>query len=186
MRRRSWALAAMLAAAVVMGGVANWIDDTFLASGRHTVEHAEEGRDSTVGNFQVRVHGARSSATLEDGEVVASPGSFVVVDTSYATTDAWDTPEEVVLIDGDDREFTEPSGFGSAGGAWAAGPDIWFRGTLLFEVPADAVGDLTLEFRPQIPAAQLPGSVLRVPLTVTPTSDPVVLERASMLAEGER
>lgn len=186
MRRRGWALVGMLAAAVAVGGVANWIDNTYLASGWHSVQHGKEGQDSTVGNFQVRVHGATSSATLDDRDVLVSPGAFVVVDTAYATTDAWDTPEQVVLIDGDDREFTEPTGFGSDGRAWVAGPDIWFRGTLLFEVPADAVGDLTLEFRPQTPTAQLPSSVLRVPLTVTPSAKPVVLERATILAEGER
>jgi len=183
---RRWAVAALLSAAVVAGGVANAIDDRYVASGWHTVERGEEGADVRVANFQVHVHGAVTSTRLEDGDVVTSPGAFVVVDLSYATTDAWDSPEEVVLIDGAGREFGEPSGFGSAARAWEAGPDIWSRGTLLFEVSADAVDDLTLEFRPQSPDARLPSAVLRVPLTVTAATEPLTVGRARILAEGER
>ncbi|MCK0112093.1 hypothetical protein MWU75_08090 [Ornithinimicrobium sp. F0845] len=184
-RRGRWAAAAMLAAAVAAGAAANAIDANFLASGWHTVQRGEEASDITVDNFQVHVHGAATSTQLEDLEVVTSPGAFVVVDLSYATTDAWDTPEEVVLIDEAGREFSEPSGFGSAGRVWPAGPDIWSRGSLLFEVPAD-VGDLALELRPQTPDARLPSRVLRVPLTVRTNSEPLTLERPSVLAEGDR
>ena len=186
MRRSRWAAAAMLVAAIAVGGGANAIDSNFLATGWHSVQHGEEGSDSTVGNFQVHVHGATTATQLEDGDVVTSPAAFVVVDLSYATTDAWETPEEVVLIDGDGREFVEPSGFGSDGRVWPAGPDIWHRGTLLFEVPGEAVGELTLEFRPETPRTQRPASILRVPLTVAASSEPLVLESARVLAEGER
>ncbi|QDO87321.1 DUF4352 domain-containing protein [Ornithinimicrobium ciconiae] len=184
--RRRWAVAGMLAAAVAVGGAANAIDNNFLATGWHSVQRGAEATDLTVGNFQVHVHGASSSPDLEDGEVVTSPAVFVVVDLSYASTDAWNTPEEVVLIDGSGREFTEPSGFGSAAGTWEAGPDIWLRGTLLFEVPADAADDLTLEFRPDRPHIQRPAAVLRVPLTVSAAAEPLALERARVLAGGER
>ncbi|WP_109472480.1 hypothetical protein [Ornithinimicrobium cavernae] len=183
---RRWAVAAMLAAAVAAGAAANAVDSNYLASGWHSVQRGEEATDLTVGNFQVHVHGATASTTLEDGEVVTSPASFVVVDLSYATTDAWALPEEVVLIDGEGREFSEPAGFGSAGRVWEAGPDIWSRGTLLFEVPTDTVEQLSLEFRPEMPDPQRPASVLRVPLTVTRTSAPLTLERATVLPEGER
>lgn len=186
MSRRRWAAAAMLVAALAVGAGANAIDSNLIATGWHTVQHGAEGADSTVGNFQVHVHGATTSSELEDSDVLTSPAAFVVVDLSYATTDAWGAPEEVVLIDGDGREFVEPSGFSSDGRVWDAGPDIWLRGTLLFEVSADAVDDLTLEFRPESPHPQRPASVLQVPLTVTPSSEPLALEAPTVLAEGER
>jgi len=176
----------MVAVAVAVGGGANAIDSNDLASGWHTVVRGESAADVVAASFQVHVHGAASSPYLDDGELVTSPGLFVVVDVSYATEDAWRTPEEIVLVDADGREFTQPSGFGSAGSPWLAGPDIWFRGGLLFEVPADAVADLTLEVRPERPNAQLPATVVRVPLTVTTESSPLVLTYATVLAEGER
>lgn len=186
MRRRRWAAAAMLAAAIAVGAGANAIDANFIATGWHTVQDGQEGADSTVGNFQVHVHGATTSDRLEDSEMMTSPAAFVVVELSYATTDAWDTPEEVVLIDGDGREFVEPSGFSSDGRVWAAGPDLWHRGTLLFEVPTGATDDLTLEFRPQRPQADRPAWLLRVPLTLRPSAEPLILEEARVLPEGER
>lgn len=186
MRGSTWAVGGMLAAVMAVGGLANTIDNSHLASGWHTVVRGELGADSTVGNYRVHVHGAISSTQLEDRDLVTSPGAFVVVDLSYATTDAWDTPESVVLIDAEGREFSEPSGFGSDGRAWPTGPDIWTRGTLLFEVPADTVGDLTLEFRPELTDVRLPGAVLQVPLSVTTGTEPVALARATVLAEGER
>lgn len=176
----------MLVAATAVGGVANAIDNNYLATGWDTVHRGEQSADVEVGNFLVHVHGASSSSDLEDGEVLTSAGTFVVVDLSYATTDAWVAPDEVVLIDGEGREFGEPSGFGSDGRVWEAGPDIWLRGTLLFEVPTDAAEDLTLEFRPQIGDRRLPSTVLRVPLTVTTSAGPLTLEPATALAEGER
>lgn len=186
MRRSRWAVAGMVAAAVAVGGVVNAAESTYLASGWHTVQRGEEGGDVTVGNFQVHVHGATTSDRLENGAVVTSPGTFVVVELSYATTDAWDTPEQVALLDGAGREFTEATGFGSDGRVWAAGPDIWFRGQLLFEVPAGTVADLTLEFRPEFPDPQRPATLLQVPLTVQTAHEPLTLERASALAAGDR
>lgn len=184
--RSRWAAAGMLVAAIAMGGAANAIDSNFIATGWHTEQQGQEGTDSTVGNFEVHVHGAATSTQLEDGDVVTSPAAFVVVDLSYATTNEWDTPEEVVLIDGAGREFVEPSGFGSDGRAWLAGPDIWMRGTLLFEVATDSVDSLTLEFRPVGPHAERPADILWVPLTVTPSSEPLTLVSPMVLAEGER
>lgn len=185
MRRTRWVAAAMLVAAIAVGGGANAIDDNFLATGWVTVHHGEQAQDSSVGNFQVHVHGARSSTQLED-ETVTSPGTFLVVDLSYATTDAWDTPEEVVLIDAEGHEFSEPTGFGSDGRVWDAGPDIWIRGNLLFELPTEAVGELTLEFRPETSDARLPARLLRVPLSVDSTAEPLTLGQPTVLAEGER
>lgn len=186
MSRLRWAAAGLLVTAAAVGGLANAVEANYLDTGWHTTARGAEGADLSVGTFQVHVHGAASSPDLEAREVLTSPGAFVVIDLSYATTDAWDSPREVVLLDGDGREFTTPSGFGSDGQVWEAGPDIWLRGTLLFEVPAEAVADLTLEFRPEVPDARLPGTVLQVPLEVSPSPEPLVLERATVLPEGER
>ena len=186
MRRTTWVAGGMLVAAVAVGGAANLIEDNFLATGWVTVHHGEQARDSSVGNFQVHVHGARASARLQDDTVVTSPGTFVVVDLAYATTDAWDAAEEVVLTDARWREFSEPTWFGSDGRVWEAGPDIWIRGTLLFELPTDAVGELTLQFRPEIVDARLPAQLLQIPLSVDTVSEPVALERPTVLAKGER
>ncbi len=186
MRPARWGLVAMLAAAVAAGGAGNAIDDAYLARGWHPVVRGEEGGDVGVGPFQVHVHGATSSAQLEDRDLLTSPATFVAVDVSYATTDAWATPEEVLLVDADGREFVPPSGFGRDGTPWAAGPDIWLRGALLFEVPPESLDGLALEFRPELPDARRPATTLRVPLTVTTSSEPLRLEPAAVLAEGQR
>lgn len=185
MSRLHWAAGGLLIAAAV-GGASNLVETNYLDTGWHTTLHGAMGEDNTVGTFQVHVHDATTSPDLERGEVTTSPGAFVVVDLSYATTDAWRTPREVVLLDGDGREFSVPSAFGSDSEAWEAGPDIWLRGTLLFEVPTESVADLTLEFRPEIPDARLPGAVLQVPLEVETSTEPVVLEPATLLPAGER
>lgn len=184
--RRRWAVAGMAALALAVGAGANAIDSHYLATGWHTVVRGEEGVDVVAANYQVHVHGATASPHLEDRERVSSPGLFVLVDLSYATTDSWDTPREVVLVDGDGREYTSPGGFSSAARPWLAGPDIWFRGALLFEVPADVVDDLTLAFRPERPHALVPGTTARIPLTVTTSTTPLMTESPTVLAEGDR
>lgn len=186
MRAGRWAVAGMVAVAVAVGAGANAVDDNFLASGWHTMVRGDPGADLEVGNYQVHVHGAAASPHLDDDGPVTSPGLFVIVDLAYATTDSWHSPQEIVLVGGDGSEFTQPSGFGSAGQPWLAGPDVWFRGDLLFEVPADAVDDLALEIRPESPIAQLPATILRVPLAVSTESTPLTLEHPEVLAEGER
>lgn len=186
MRSRRWPVIAMIVLALAIGAGANAIEQQHLASGWHTVARGEPGRDLTVGNLQVHVHGAVASSTIDDDEPLTSPGTFVLVDLSYATTDSWFLPESPVLVDGEGREYTEPSGFSSAGGAWMAGPDVWYRGGLLFEVPTDVVDDLSIELRPENSQALLPSTVLRVPLTVSPSTEPLVLEYPTVLAEGDR
>lgn len=151
MTRARWAVATMAVAALGVGGLANVVDDRYLASGWHTTVHGVEGEDVVGGTFQVHVHGATAAQALADDEPVPSAGWYVVVDLSYATTDEWSTPEEVVLVDRDGREFTHPGGFGFTGAPWLAGPDIWFRGTLLFEVPEDALESLSLVVRGERP-----------------------------------
>lgn len=185
--RARWGLVVMAAAALALGGLANVVDGRYLASGWHTTVHGSEAEDVVAGTFQIHVHGAQAATHLDDGgEPVPSAGMYVAVDLSYATTDAWASPDEIVLIDGDGREFSHPGGFGFTGSPWLAGPDIWFRGTLLFEVPEDVVDSLSLEFRGEDPRAVLPGTVTRIPLTVTISADPVVVIRDTLLAGGER
>lgn len=179
------ALTALLAAAVAVGGVANRIEADHLASGWDRVQHGTEGAEVEVGNYRVLVRGASASPQLEDPETT-SPASFVVVDLAYATTDAWDTPEEVVLLDDDGRTFATADGFGSDGQPWAAGPDIWLGGTLLFEVPPGMLDDLTLAFRPEMVDGRLSETTLQVPLTVELSPEPLALERATVLARGQR
>lgn len=186
MRRARWAVAGMVALALAAGAGANAIDAHYLATGWHTVVRGEEGADVVAANFQVHVHGATSSPHLDDRASVTSPGVFVLVDLSYATTDAWSTPEEVVLLDGGGREYTSPGGFSAAARPWLAGPDIWFRGALLFEVPADVIDDLTLVFRPERPHTLLPGTTARIPLTVSASSTPLTIDYPTVLAEGMR
>lgn len=186
MRRAQWALAALAAVAVLAGGLANHADRTYVETGWHTVVRGEEEADVEVGNFQVHVHGATASTELDDRDLLTSPAMFLVVDLSYASTDAWSMPEEIVLIDGDGREFTNPGGFGFTGSPWRVGPDIWFRGDLLFEVPLESVDSLALEFRPETVNALLPDSVARIPLTVSQSTEPLLLEYPAVLGEGER
>lgn len=187
MRSARWGLAVMALAALLAGGLANAADDALLPSGVVTTVRGSEGEDTVVGNLQVHVHGATASTQVDDLDgPLTSPGMFVAVDLAYATTDAWGSPEEIVLTDAQGREYSDPSNLSVNSSPWLAGPDIWFRGTLLFEVPADAVDSLTLEIRPSTVEAVLPSTVGRFPLTVTTTADPLEITRDTLLAEGER
>ena len=185
--RGRWALAAMGAAALLVGGLTNAADHAHLPGGWQSTVHGREGEDVTVGEFRLHVHGATASPQVGDpDETVTSSGSFVVVDLSYATTDEWAGPEEVVLVDATGHEYSDPSNLGLGGSPWKAGPDIWFRGQLLFEVPTEALGSLTLELRPETGRAILPSTVGRIPLTVATTTEPLELDGETVLAAGER
>lgn len=187
MSRTRWAMAAMAAVAVAVGGVANAIDDAELPSGWRTLDRGEVGTDVTVEPFQLHVHGATASREFDDyGDLLTSPGYYVVVEVSYAATDQWRSPDEFVLLDAAGREFGHPGGFGFTGSAWSAGPDIWMRGDLLFEVPEDALGTMTLELRPDLPNPLLPATLGQVEVEVTTTELPVSVADPELLPEGDR
>ena len=186
-RSRRWAVASLVALAVAAGGVANAVQDDHLVTGWHTVVRGQEAQDVLVGDFRVHVHGATASAVLDDGgDLVRSAGTWVVVDVAYASTNVWSLPWDVVLVDQEGREYTTPSGFGSGAGTWRTGPDIWFRGTLLYEVPPEAVDSLALEFRPEAVRALVPTTLGRIPLTVATTDEALTLSYTTVLPEGER
>lgn len=119
------------------------------------------------------------------GEPIGSDGVWVVVTISYATQDEVRIPggSGLVLRDGDGREF--PVSLRSDGTAWQAGPDIWVRGTLAFEVALDSLDDLTLVFDPGIQIyGPMPMRYVQVPLDLDPGSIVEVVELVEPVTLG--
>ncbi|MBZ2198141.1 hypothetical protein [Occultella gossypii] len=148
------------------------------------------GRDSVVHPLQVNVSGARAYETIldEDENPLETVGVWVLVDLSYATTDEPSLPGDFVLVDERGRRYPIT---GRDFGEWFASPDLWHRGTLAFEVPLDALGDLTFE---AWPSGLGPGSDTPMPYAVlalrvdpgTVEPGPGVVEEPELLPVGER
>ncbi len=148
-------VAALAAVAVIVGIGTNIADARLLPWGVRGLSGAI-GEDIDVHPYQVHVNGVTVAETVVQtspisGDVteIDSVGIWVGVDRSYATVDTARTPgsSDVVLRDGQGREYAVS--YRSDGQAWLAGPDIWLRGTLAFEVAPDSLTGLVLVFDPQ-------------------------------------
>jgi hypothetical protein len=148
------------------------------------------GRDSVVHPLQVNVSGARAFESIldESEDPLETVGVWVLVDLSYATTDEPGLPGDFVLVDDRGRRYPTT---GRAFSEWFASPDLWHRGTLAFEVPLDALGDLTFEVWPsgQGTASDTPMPYAVLELWVDPGAvepGPAVLDEPELLPVGER
>lgn len=120
---------------------------------------------------------------------IGSDGVWVVLTLSYATARQSASPSGsgVLLRAADGREY--PVSRRSPESQWMAGPDIWVRGDLAFEVPADAVDGLELVFNP---VSQIFGpmpvqyAVIPLDLDLDAIVPEVEVVRFELLDEGER
>lgn len=184
MRSGQLGLAIMLTATVAAGWLVNATDGPQFSSGRHTVLTGEQGSDLTIEPFVALVGEATSSTAVIDSDTeIPTHGQFIVIDLAYSTTDRWAMPAEPELLDDSGREFS-PARVGTV--TWRAGPDLWFQGDLVFEIPADAPEPYTLVFRPRSPHAELPSVVAHIPLRLEASQDPVEVERARFEPGGPR
>lgn len=153
------------------------------------------GEDVSAYPYTVHVTDAVVAATLVELDwegqptTVGSDGVWVVVTLSYATARQSSLPSGsgVVLRASDGREY--PVSRRSPESQWMAGPDIWVRGDLAFEVAADAVDGLELVFDPVTRIfGPMPVQYAVIPLGLG--LDAIVPEvevaRFEVLDEGER
>jgi hypothetical protein len=192
--RRRWVVIGLAALAVVLGILTNLADARLLPYGP-TSSTAAIGEDAGAYPFTVHVSDVQAAHTVVQCCLFETPpptetdGVWVVVTLSYATADR---PRSaggtgLVLRSGDGREFPVSNRMGSGG--WLAGPDIWVRGELVFEVAPDALADLTLVFDPGIQIyGPMPTQYARIPLDLDPDGvlEVIELSEQEILAAGER
>lgn len=181
---------AVLTVVVVAAGVGvNQANERLPPYGETSVA-MELGRDAVVPPFQILVHGARGAEHVQDitGEPLTSSGVWVLVELSYATLDRSGTPQEFELRDSSGRRFRSSERVAGAN-PWEAGADIWLRGEIVFEVPRDALGELTLVVWPQGRDQGLPNRYGQLLLWVDPLAveeELAVLAQPVLLDAGER
>ncbi|TDE91630.1 hypothetical protein EXU48_15930 [Occultella glacieicola] len=148
------------------------------------------GVDAVVHPLQLNVSGARAYETVlsEDDVPLETVGVWVLVDLSYATTDRPRGPGDFILVDERGRRYAITS---RDFDTWQASPDLWVRGTLVFEVPLDALGDLTLESwaSGEGPPSDTPLPYGVLDLSVDPGAiepGPAVISEPELLPAGQR
>lgn len=192
--RRRWIIAGLTVIAVVLGVLTNLADARLLPYGP-TGNTGAIGEDVSAHPFTVHVSGAEAATSVveccrfEPPPPTESDGVWVVVHLSYATTDKPRVPSgsRLVLRSGDGREF--PVSNRTFSTTWLAGPNVWIRGDLAFEVAPDVLEDLTLVFDPGIQIyGPMPTQYARIPLDLDAGDVVDVLELAEQetLAAGDR
>lgn len=154
----------LLAALVVAGGVAVDQSDHYQNVTRSFVTSGDAGEEVPVWPGVLVVHGARSATVLDDdwdGELTTR-GAWVAVDLSLAGGDQPLLAPRFWLEDASGREFAASNRLSSASAITKAQPGSPVRGEVVFEVPRDALGPVTLIAR-QRSEGQL-GAVARIRL----------------------
>lgn len=192
--RRRWIVIGIAVLAVLMGIATNMADARLEPYGPTGADGAM-GEDVAAFPFTVHVlevhaaHAVVDCCRFEPPPPTETDGVWVVVSLSYATADQPRTPAggALVLRSGDGREF--PVSLRSSATPWLAGPDIWIRGDLAFEVAPDTLDDLTLVFDPGLQIyGPMPMSYARIPLELGAGGvvDVLELQEQAVLGEGER
>ncbi|MFV0253562.1 MAG: hypothetical protein ACK5H2_09540 [Beutenbergiaceae bacterium] len=154
MSRQRALVALLLVIATAAGMLANAITSERSPFGSVRV-NADLGEDITLPPLTIHVHGAQAARELlqwglfdEQPTPIDSAGVFVLVDISYASIERNSILSlgDVTLRDGQGREFPLSTRVDASN--WSAGPDIWLRGDLVFEVAPDSLGSLELVLEP--------------------------------------
>ncbi|SEE89627.1 hypothetical protein [Ruania alba] len=187
MRRSRFSLVAGVVLVLAVGLAVNTITEHTRPSGSLATTFAL-GEDARVGDFQVHVHGAQAAAVLDDdGAAVETNGVWVILDLSMASTKLPNRLYGLGLRDSAGRTFTVSSR--SPASLWQVAPDTWIRGEVAFEVPADALGDLTVfvwpYLRSNIESDPVGYGVTQVTVTEV-ENQRVSLAEPTLLPAGER
>lgn len=182
-------LTVLLALAVLAAGmgVNEWQEGRVATAQIPTT--VEFGRDSRVHPVTVHLHEARPVGALagSGGETLTTSGLWVVLDLSYAADDQEAFVSSMLLVDGQGRQF-EVSGRVPTG-LWLAEPDLWQRGEVAFEVPTDALGEMSLEIYVESRWLHAPVRFGRAQVYLDPGDvepGPVELTRRELLPGGRR
>lgn len=190
--RRRWLVAGLGTLVVLLGIIANLVDDRLLPYGPTSVS-ASLGEDVQVFPFRLHVTGAQAAETVVDpglfgdATTIESDGIWVVVDLSYATADTVRSPFGGFLVrDPSGREY--PVSNRSPADEWLVGADTWVGGQLAFEVAPDALDGLVLVFDPSSETyGPMPTTYAVVLLDLDGTVlESIELADAEPLAAGDR
>lgn len=147
------------------------------------VRAAAVGEPVTVEPVRVTVHGARAATVLADGlGELTSDGSWVAVDITAAALAEPAPIMGMALRDREGREYEQTDRATNAMVGAAFDPLVPERGEVVFEVPADALGELTLVISPESPGRMVPRAEAEVPLTVDEVADEPLTPRVRELA----
>lgn len=190
-RSGSWVAAAMLAVLLAVGVV---VDSATAENNPHpgaAVSFAV-GEDVTLPNFRVHVNGARVAETILDGEQqLETAGVWLLVDLSYANVRRPDLLNDLGVRDHQGRTYSVTDRHSR--GTWVAAPDTWFRGEVVFEVPASALAEGEVELlvwpsgRSQAETVPMRYGSTRLPVDpAAVATEPVEVAAVELLPAGQR
>lgn len=191
---RAFAVGGLVVLATALGVVVNRVEAS-IGPFWPTAVSGTIGEDVEAYPFTVHVTEAAAARTVtatgmwDDGEPIGSDGVWVVVELSYATAEEIDIAGSYVRVrDAQGREY--PVSSRSDAMPWTAGPDVWVRGQLGFEVAPDSLDGLELIFDPQQHVyGPMPFRYAVIPLELDPDSLAETIPIADdvvVLGEGER
>lgn len=182
-------ITAVLAVIVVLVGVG--VND--LEEGRAATEQIPTpvvaGQDSSISSVSVHLHGARAVEAVVDGtgEPIPTSGLWVVADLSYAAHQRATFINSIMLVDSQGRQYEHSPRPRVT--LRTAEPDLWQRGEVAFEVPADALGEMVLEIYVESRWLLAPVRFGRAHVQVGPEDvqrQAVELRRIELLPAGQR
>jgi hypothetical protein len=175
-------LLAMSLLVVAAGAVASRAETWWPPTGPF-VQAAAVGEPVAVEPVRVTVHGARAATVLVNGlDELSSGGSWVAVDITAAALTQPAPIAGMAVRDRAGREYEQTDRTANAMVGAPFDPLVPERGEVVFEVPADALGELTLVISPDSPGRTVPRAQAEVPLTVDEAADEPLTPRGRELA----
>ncbi|PZF84605.1 hypothetical protein [Jiangella anatolica] len=178
------ALAAMVAV-VVAAGVVGDRADAWWPRTRPFVGEAATRDSVVVEPVRVTVHGARAATVLTDGLADKdTDGVWVAVDVTAAALDEPAAISGMALRDRRGREYASSNRAGNPMIGNPFDPRVPERGEVVFELPSDALGPLTLVISPDAAGRAVPRAEAEVPLRVDEAAGEPLTPRPRDLAEA--
>ncbi|WP_158602899.1 hypothetical protein [Jiangella rhizosphaerae] len=179
------ALAAMIAVVVAAGAVGARADTWWPRTGPF-VDAAAAGEPVVVEPVRVTVHGARAATVLADGlDEKDSEGIWIAVDVTASALDEPAVIAGMALRDRRGREYASSNRATNPMIGTPFDPRVPERGEVVFEVPSDALGRLTLVISPDAPGRTVPRAEAEVALRVDEAGGEPLTPRPRELAEGQ-
>lgn len=177
-------LAAMIAVVLAVGVVGDRADTWWPRTGPF-VDEAAAGDRAVVEPVEVTVHGARAATVLSDGlDEKQSDGVWIAVDVTAAALDEPAAISGMALRDRRGREFASSNRADNPMIGNPFDPRVPERGEVVFELPSDALGRLTLVISPDAPGRAVPRAETEVAVRVEEAGDEPLEPRSRDLAEA--
>lgn len=177
-------LVAMTVVVVAAGAVAARAD-TWWPETRPFVAEAAAGEPVVVEPVRLTVHGVRAATVLADGlDDLDSEGVWIAVDLTAAALDRPAPISAMALRDRRGREYQASDRTTNPMIGSDFDPLVPERGEVVFELPSDSLGRLTLVISPDAPGRTVPRAEAELPLRVDEAADEPLAPRSRDLAEA--